>query len=46
MQKRAMRNKQKVVETADIKNNYLPSVVDKYVFMYQRYYNDGFIQKK
>lgn len=41
-----LQNKQKVVETADIKNNYLPSVVDKYVFMYQRYYNDGFIQKK
>lgn len=41
-----LQNKQKVVETADIKNDYLPSVADKYVFMYQRYYNDGFIQKK
>ena len=41
-----LQNKQMVVETADIKDNYLPSVADKYVFMYQRYYNDGFIQKK
>lgn len=35
-----------VVEAADIKEAYLPSVADKYVFMFQRYYNDGFIQKK
>ena len=35
-----------VVESAGIKENYLPSVADQYVFMYQRYYNDGFIQKK
>lgn len=35
-----------VVESADIKEDYLPSVADKYVFMFQRYYNDGFIQKK
>ena len=35
-----------VVEAADIKDRYLPSVADKYVFMFQRYYNDGFIQKK
>ena len=41
-----LQNRQKVVETADIKDNYLPSVADKYVFMYQRYYNDGFVQKK
>lgn len=39
-------SKQMVVETVDIKDNYLPSVADKYVFMYQRYYDDGFIQKK
>lgn len=41
-----LQNKQMVVETVDIKDIYLPSVADKYVFMYQRYYNDGFIQKK
>lgn len=41
-----LQDEQKVVETAGIKDNYLPSVADKYVFMYQRYYNDGFIQKK
>ena len=41
-----LQNKQKVVETVDIKDNFLPSVADKYVFMHQRYYNDGFIQKK
>lgn len=39
-------NKQLVVETSSIKDNYLPSMADKYVFMYQRYYNDGFIQRK
>lgn len=41
-----LQNKQMVVETANIKDNYLPSVADRYVFMYQQYYNDGFIQKK
>ncbi len=41
-----LQNKLMVVEQDDIKNNYLPSVADKYVFMYQRYYDDGFIQKK
>ena len=41
-----LQNKLMVVETVDIKDNYLPSVADKYVFMYQRYYDDGFIQKK
>lgn len=41
-----LQNKQIVVEEVDIKDNYLPSVADKYVFMYQRYYDDGFIQKK
>jgi hypothetical protein len=41
-----MRDKLLVVESADIKENYLPSITDKYVFMFQRYYNDGFIQKK
>ena len=35
-----------LVEAADIRNEFLPSVADKYVFMFQRYYNDGFIQKK
>lgn len=35
-----------VVESAHIKEDFLPSVADKYVFMFQRYYNDGFIQKK
>ncbi|MBR4793331.1 MAG: hypothetical protein IK038_06660 [Bacteroidaceae bacterium] len=35
-----------VVEAVDIKERFLPSVADKYVFMYQNYYNDGFIQKK
>lgn len=41
-----LQSKQIVAETVDIKDNFLPSVADKYVFMYQRYYNDGFIQKK
>ena len=41
-----LQNKLIVVEATDIKNIYLPSVADKYVFMYQRYYEDGFIQKK
>lgn len=35
-----------VVESANIKEDYLPSVADKYVFMFQHYYKDGFIQKK
>lgn len=35
-----------VIEATDIKDRYLPSVADRYVFMFQRYYNDGFIQKK
>ena len=39
-------NKNMLVEAADIRNEFLPSVADKYVFMFQRYYNDGFIQKK
>lgn len=41
-----LRDRLMVVESSDIKEKYLPSVVDKYVFMFQRYYNDGFIQKK
>ena len=41
-----LRDKLLVVESADVKENYLPSVADKYVFMFQQYYNDGFIQKK
>ena len=41
-----LRDKLLVVESADIKENYLPSLTDRYVFMFQRYYNDGFIQKK
>ena len=41
-----LQNELMVVEQVDIKDNYLPSVADKYVFMYQRYYDDGFIQKK
>ena len=35
-----------VIEATDIKDRYLPSIADRYVFMFQRYYNDGFIQKK
>ena len=41
-----LQEKKLVVESVDIKEGYLPSVSDKYVFMFQRYYNDGFIQKK
>lgn len=41
-----LQNELMVVEQVDIKDNYLPSIADKYVFMYQRYYDDGFIQKK
>lgn len=41
-----LKDKKMVVESTEIKENYLPSVADKYIFMYQRYYNDGFIQKK
>lgn len=41
-----LHDKKLLVESTEIKNNFLPSVADKYVFMFQRYYNDGFVQKK
>ena len=41
-----LQNNLLVVEATDIRERFLPSVADKYVFMYQNYYNDGFIQKK
>ena len=35
-----------IVEESVIKSVFLPSVADKYIFMYQNYYSDGFIQRK
>lgn len=38
--------KNTIVEESVIKSVFLPSVADKYIFMYQNYYSDGFIQRK